>query len=79
MEAGPAMDPLEPFAITEQALRDSYVFVSRFEALREQFGYREMHDQALREIASATGVDYEVLRLARHVRNALAHADPVNR
>jgi hypothetical protein len=65
--------------ITDAELRENHEFVTAFETLRKRHGHREMSDFALRQIADAAGVDYETLRLARHLRNALAHDEPVNR
>ena len=64
---------------TDQELRTNHEFVTAFEQLRKRFGFREMSDVALHEIADATGLPFAMLRTARHLRNALAHADPVNR
>lgn len=60
-------------------LRENHEFVVAFETLRKRYGYREMTDLALQDIADRTGLAYTTLRTARHLRNALAHADPVNR
>jgi predicted Mrr-cat superfamily restriction endonuclease len=38
-----------------------------------------MSDAAVRQVAEASGVEFETLRVARHLRNALAHDEPVNR
>ncbi len=65
--------------ITDAQLRENHEFVTAFETLRKRHGHREMSDLALREVADATGIDYETLRIARHLRNALAHDEPVNR
>ncbi len=64
---------------TDEELRLNHEFVMAFESLRKQYGYREMSDSALEEIADSTGIAYTTLRTARHLRNAIAHADPVNR
>ncbi len=37
------------------------------------------NDAALADIAAATGLPYDRLRVARHLRNALAHGERVNR
>ena len=65
--------------ITDADLRENYEFIKTFEGLRRQHGFREMSDSALTEIAEKSGHSYEELRIARHVRNALAHDDLVNR
>lgn len=65
--------------ITDVELRMNHEFVRAFETLRKRFGFREMSDNALREIASETGHRYESLRILRHLRNAIAHDEPVNR
>lgn len=65
--------------LTDAELRENHEFVVRFEALRKRFGLYELHDIALREIAREIGVDEQDLRIARALRNAIAHADPVNR
>jgi hypothetical protein len=64
---------------TDQDLRVNHEFVAAFETLRKRHGHREMHDAALRDVADSTGVKFETMRVARHLRNALAHDDPVNR
>ncbi len=38
-----------------------------------------MHDVALADVARSTGIEYESLRVARHLRNALAHGESVSR
>lgn len=63
---------------TDAALRLHHEFVSAFETLRKSFGYREMGDDALRYVAEQTDVQFEDLRVARHLRNAVAHDEPVN-
>lgn len=65
--------------IGEEELRQNYHFVSRFEQLRKHFGFNEMDNAALVAIAEALAVPVETLRIFRHLRNALAHDDPVNR
>lgn len=65
--------------MTDAELRENHEFVTAFETLRKRHGHREMSDLALRQVADATGIDYETLRVARHLRNALAHDEPVNR
>lgn len=65
--------------ITDTVLRENHAFVMVFETLRKRHGYREMSDAALADIARVSGVPFEKLRVARHLRNALAHGDPVNR
>jgi len=65
--------------VSDDDLRLNHEFVTAFETLRKRHGYREMSDAALRDIADQTGVPYATLRTARHLRNAIAHADPVNR
>ncbi len=65
--------------ISDHELRVNHDFVLAFESLRKTHGYREMSDAALRDIAESTGLDFETLRVARHLRNALAHGEPVNR
>lgn len=65
--------------ITDDELRVNHEFVTAFETLRKRHGHREMHDAALRDVADSTGVTFETMRIARHLRNALAHDDPVNR
>lgn len=65
--------------ITDEELRVNHRFVTAFETLRKRHGYREMHELALQDIADSTGVAYETLRIARHLRNALAHGEKVNR
>ena len=65
--------------IDDADLRLNHDFVMAFEALRKRHGHREMHDTALQQVADATGIDYQSMRVARHLRNALAHGDPVNR
>jgi hypothetical protein len=67
------------FEISDADLRLNHEFVTAFETLRKQRGHREMHDAALRDVADSTGVPFETMRVARHVRNALAHGEPVNR
>ena len=57
----------------------NHEFVSAFEQLRRDFNLWDMHDQALREVSDATGLEFEALRRSRHLRNALAHDQPVNR
>lgn len=64
--------------ISDAELRRNYEFVVAFENLRKRHGYREMSDTALSEIANATDIPLATLRVARHLRNAIAHADPVN-
>lgn len=70
----PALD-----LISDEDLRRNYQFVLEFESLRKRHGYREMSDAALLEIASSTTVPYATLRIWRSLRNAIAHADRVNR
>lgn len=65
--------------IADDELRVNHEFVAAFETLRKRHGHREMHDAALRDVADSTGVKFETMRVARHLRNALAHNDPVNR
>ncbi len=65
--------------ITDRDLRFNYQFVHAFETLRKRQGHREMDDAALRDVSESTGIAYEAMRVARHLRNALAHDDPVNR
>lgn len=65
--------------ITDEDLRVNHEFVTTFEQMRKRYGHREMHDGALRDIAAETELDYKVLRTARHLRNALAHGEAVNR
>lgn len=65
--------------ITERELRQNHDFVTAFETLRKRHGHREMSDSAVRQVAEASGVEFETLRVARHLRNALAHDEPVNR
>jgi hypothetical protein len=65
--------------ITEEELRTNHEFVTAFEKLRKRHGHREMSDAAVRQVAEASGVGFEALRVARHLRNALAHDEPVNR
>ena len=65
--------------ITEQELRQNHDFVTTFETMRKRHGHREMSDAAVRQVAEASGVEFETLRVARHLRNALAHDEPVNR
>lgn len=64
---------------SDAELRQNHDFVMAFEALRRQFGQREMHETALSEVSAATGVEVDALRTCRHLRNALAHGDRVNR
>ncbi len=64
--------------ITDGDLRLNNEFVVAFETLRKGNGYQEMSDAVLREIADTSGVDYETIRIWRHLRNALAHGDRVN-
>lgn len=64
---------------SDQELRENHTFVHEFESLRKRYGLRDMGDDALRMIADETGSSYDQLRLARHIRNAIAHADAVNR
>lgn len=64
---------------TDAELRTNHDFVLAFETLRKQHHQREMHDVALRQIADATDLDYRDLRVARSLRNALAHGEAVNR
>lgn len=70
---------MTPPSYTDFELRTNHEFVIAFETIRKEHGHREMHDMALREIADATGVAYETLRISRHLRNALAHGEVVNR
>lgn len=65
--------------ISDEQLRQNHEFVTAFETLRKRYGHREMSDLAVRQVAEAVGLQYETLRVARHLRNALAHDDPVNR
>ncbi|HUP76810.1 MAG TPA: hypothetical protein VM282_27505 [Acidimicrobiales bacterium] len=65
--------------ITNDELRINHEFVTAFETLRKRYGHREMHDDALRDVADATGVSFGKLRMARQLRNAMAHGEPVNR
>jgi hypothetical protein len=65
--------------ISDEELRINHDFVMAFEQLRKQHGLREMDQHALEEVCSSTGIPYETLRVCRHIRNALAHGDPVNR
>lgn len=65
--------------ISEQELRINHEFVMAFEQLRKQHGLREMDDAALREVANSTGMTFETLRRCRHLRNALARGERVNR
>lgn len=65
--------------ISERELRMNHEFVSAFEKLRRGFNLWDMHDQALRQISDATSLEFEALRRSRHLRNALAHDQPVNR
>jgi hypothetical protein len=65
--------------ITEDELRLNHEFVTAFETLRKRYGHREMSDAALRQVADASGIEFETLRVARHLRNGLAHDEPVNR
>jgi hypothetical protein len=37
------------------------------------------NDAALADIAATTGLLYDTLRVARHLRNALAHGERANR
>ncbi len=67
------------FDISDLELRLNHQFVNRFETLRKESGYRDLHDAALGELAEATGIDYQTLRTARNLRNAIAHGDNVNR
>ena len=69
----------ETRVITDADLRLNHEFVNAFEYLRKSYGYREMGDAALTEIAEATSVPYETIRIWRHLRNALAHGERVNR
>jgi hypothetical protein len=64
---------------TDGELRMNHQFVLAFETLRKEHRHREMHDVALRQVAKATGLEYETLRVARSLRNALAHGEAVNR
>lgn len=64
---------------TDAELRINHEFVTAFETLRKQYGHREMSDAAVRHVAEATAIPYETLRISRHLRNALAHGDSVNR
>lgn len=64
---------------TDAELRINHEFVTAFETLRKQYGHREMNDAAVHHVAEATAIPYETLRIARHLRNALAHGDGVNR
>lgn len=64
---------------TDEELRVNHRFVVAFETLRKAHGHREMHDGALHHISDQTGLDFRTLRTARHLRNALAHGETVNR
>ena len=66
-------------AYTDDELRSNHEFVTAFETLRKRFGFREMSDASLQQIAEVTGTKFETLRVARHLRNALAHDEAVNR
>jgi hypothetical protein len=76
VDGGPACGAV---AVSDEELRVNHEFVTAFETLRKQHGHREMHDLALRDVARSTGLEYETLRVARHLRNALAHGENVNR
>jgi hypothetical protein len=65
--------------ISDDELRINHEFVTAFETLRKRHGHREMSDAALRDVADAAGIEFETLRVSRHLRNALAHDEPVNR
>ncbi len=65
--------------ISDEELRLNHNFVMAFESLRKRHGFREMSNPALEEISGASGLPYQTLRTCRHLRNALAHGDPVNR
>lgn len=65
--------------LSDADLRLNHSFVVSFEELRQRFGHREVDDGALRQIADATGTRFEDIRLARNLRNCLAHNEPVNR
>lgn len=65
--------------ITDEELRHNHDFVMAPEAIRKRHGYREMSDAALQDASAPIGVSYEDLRFARHLRNALAYGDAVNR
>jgi hypothetical protein len=65
--------------VSDEELRINHEFVTAFETLRKRHGFREMHDLALQDVARSTGLEYEDLRVARHLRNALAHGENVNR
>lgn len=65
--------------ISDEKLRINHEFVTAFETLRKRHGFKEVDDAAVRHIAEAIGLEYETLRIARHLRNALAHDEPVNR
>lgn len=60
-------------------LQQNHDFVMAFEALRKRYGYREMNDAALSDIANDLDLDFGALRICRHLRNAVAHGEPVNR
>lgn len=69
---------IREYVITDTELRLHHDFVHAFETLRKRYGHREMSDAALRDVAEHTGLLYETLRIARHLRNAITHDDPVN-
>jgi hypothetical protein len=65
--------------ISDEELRLNHDFVMSFESLRKRYGVREMDSGSLEAISRASGIPYQTLRTCRHLRNALAHGDPVNR
>ncbi len=65
--------------ISDVDLRLNHQFIRAFESLRKAAGHREMSDEALHVVAKRSGISFEDLRVARHLRNALAHDEPVNR
>jgi hypothetical protein len=64
---------------TDEELRINHEFVTAFETLRKRNGHREIHDAALHDVADSTGVAFETMRVARRLRNAIAHGEAVNR
>lgn len=76
--ATPQQRPNPGYPVTDGELRLHYEFVHIYESLRKQGGHRDMGDDALRQIAQETGLLFETLRIARHLRNGIAHDDPVN-
>lgn len=64
--------------ISDEQLRLHHDFVHAFENIRKRFGLREMDDAALHQIAGFLDCSFSDLRMARSLRNAIAHADPAS-